>query len=124
MQYRPTATELLDAVADLLEGEVLGKVPPELQHRVRVSANICRILQREAELGPALAEAERARWAQLSGDDRSDLASLRAALVGRLADPAPFDPQQEQAVYDALLATVRDDLMISKPGYDREGGGE
>jgi hypothetical protein len=124
MQYRPTAAELLDAVASLLEDEVLGAVPPVLQHRIRVSGNICRILQREVELGPGLADAERERWARLLGDADADLPSLRAAVVRRLADPTPFAPEEERAVYDALLATVRDDLRISKPGYDREGGGE
>jgi hypothetical protein len=126
MQYRPTAGELLDAVADLLEQEVLAVVPPELQHRVRVSANICRILQREADLGPALAEAERSRLAAVLPDAaaaHATAAELRAALSRRLDDPAPLEPAEQRAIYEALLAGIRDDLRISKPGYDEIGGG-
>jgi len=126
MQYRPDAVELLDAVADLLEREVLDAVPPHLQHRVRVSANLCRILQREQQLGSANAAAERARLAAIIGDDHADLHTLRAALTARLGDPAPLSPEQDRAIYDALLATVRDDLAIAKPGYDKaeyDGGG-
>ena len=40
MQDRPTAAELLEAVADSLDGEVLPVVDFTVQHKVRVAANI------------------------------------------------------------------------------------
>ncbi len=117
MQYRPDADELLDAVAALLEGEVIAAVPPHLQHQVRVAANLCRILQRET-LGASGADAEeRARLAHLLGHD-GDLVGLRAELAARLDDPAPLDDDTDRAVRAALLATLRADLAIAKPGYD------
>ncbi|HEX9258236.1 MAG TPA: DUF6285 domain-containing protein [Acidimicrobiales bacterium] len=125
MQYRPDAVELLDAVAELLEREVIDNVPPHLQHRIRVSANVCRILQREAKLGPDLAAAERTRLLTVLASDASDdrdLPALRGALAARLDDPAPLSPAEDRAIFDALLATVRDDLAIAKPGYDKLGG--
>ena len=51
MQDRPTAAELLEAVADSLDGEVLPVVDFTVQHKVRVAANICRIVIRELQLG-------------------------------------------------------------------------
>lgn len=121
MQYRPDAAELLDAVATLLERDVLGAVPPHLQHQVRVAGNLCRILEREVRLAPELDEAERARWVRLLGHDGT-LPELRAELTARLDDPSPIDPDTDRAIRDALLATLRADLAIAKPGYDATRG--
>ncbi len=121
MQYRPDADELLDAVADLLERQVIAAVPPHLQHQVRVAANLCRILQREAQLGTTNDDAERRRLAALLGHDGS-LLELRSELTARLDDPAPLDAATDRAVREALLATVRADLAIAKPGYDATVG--
>ena len=64
-QDRPTASELLAAIADLLREEVtpvLDKAEPRLGFQMRVAANSLAILEREARLGPA-ADATRARAA-------------------------------------------------------------
>lgn len=121
MQYRPDAAELLDAVATLLEREVLGAVPPHLQHQVRVAGNLCRILERESRLAPSNDEAERERWAALLGHD-GPLPQLRAELAARLDEPAPLDPTTDRAIRAALLETLRADLAIAKPGYDATRG--
>ena len=42
MQYRPTAAELLRDISSLLSDEVLEQVSVEVQHKVRVAANIAR----------------------------------------------------------------------------------
>jgi hypothetical protein len=117
MQYRPTAGELLTDVATLLESEVLEAVSGPLQHRVRVAANLVRIVEREIRLGPAAAQDERHRLSLLLNDYDADLPTLRSALATRLADPEPLGGPFEQAVYDSLLATARDDIAIAKPGY-------
>ena len=117
MQYRPTAGELLTDVATLLESEVLEAVSGPLQHRVRVAANLVRIVEREIRLGPAAAQEERHRIALLLNDFDADLPTLRSALATRLADPEPLGGPFERAVYDSLLATARDDIAIAKPGY-------
>lgn len=117
MQYRPDAAELLDAVATLLERDVLGAVPPHLQHQVRVAGNLCRIVEREWRLAPDADTAERSRWIELLGHDGS-LTDLRAELAARLDDPAPIDPALDRSIRTALLDTLRADLAIAKPGYD------
>lgn len=117
MQYRPTAGELLTDVATLLESEVLEAVSGPLQHRVRVAANLVRIVEREIRLGPAAAQDERHRISLLLNDFDADLPTLRSALATRLADPEPLGAPFDRAVYDSLLATARDDIAIAKPGY-------
>jgi hypothetical protein len=121
VQYRPDAAELLDAIASLLEDDVIAAVPPHLQHQVRVSANLCRILQREAALAPGNDAAERERLAALLGHD-DDLRALRAELVARLDDAEPIDPDIDRSIRLALLDTLRADLAIAKPGYDAATG--
>ena len=122
MQYRPDATELLADVAALLDDEVLGAVSGPLQHRVRVAANLVRIVEREVRLGGANDAAERARLVELLGPSDSDLIELRRQLAARLDDPTPFDASMSAAIHAALLATVRADVAISKPGYDAWDG--
>lgn len=116
MQFQPDAEALLDAVAELLEDHVIDVVPADLQHRVRVAAHLCRILEREAALGSDLAADERRRLAEL-GFDAGDLSRTRSELARRLDDPEPITREQDAAIFEALLATVNGDLSISKPGY-------
>jgi hypothetical protein len=118
MQDRPTASELLATIADLLEGDVLAATRGGLQHNVRVAGNLCRILEREARLGPAhearevellaavLAEPARGRSAR----------ELSAALCARL--DAGHDAALERRAFPALLEIVRGKLAIAKPGHD------
>ena len=120
MQYRPTVSELLDVVATLLEDEVLDAVGGPLQHRVRVAANLVRIVEREVRLGPGADADERHRLALALNDFDADLLTLRARLAARLAEPESLGKPAERAIYDGLLATARADLTISKPGYDSD----
>jgi hypothetical protein len=115
MKYRPTDAELLDAIAGLLENDVMAAVPPHLQHQVRVAANLARILERQQALEPPALQRERDALARLLQTD-GELADLRAELDRRLrADDADLD---EVAVWEVLVATARDDLATAKPGYD------
>jgi hypothetical protein len=116
VQFQPDAEALLDAIAELLEQHVIDAVPADLQHRVRVAAHLCRVLEREAARGSDLAAEERRRLAVL-GFSAGDLSSARSELAQRLEDPEPIAPEQDAAILEALLATVNGDLSISKPGY-------
>ena len=117
MQFRPDAHELLGDIAALLEDKVIDAVSGPLQHQVRVAANLARIVERETQLGPAAAVAERTRLGALVTDD-GDLVAMRERLCARLTGDQPLQADEGRAVYDALVATLRDDLAISKPGYD------
>lgn len=114
MKYRPADAELLDAIATLLEDEVMPAVGPELQHKVRVAANLARILERQQAIEPAALERERQSLSALLGRD-GDVRELRAELDRRLRTGEEMD---DVAVWDILTATARDDLAAAKPGYD------
>lgn len=120
MQYRPTAAELLAAIAELLEQDVIDALTGPVQHKVRVAANLARILEHEVTLSDANAERERAtigRLLNIGADDRTPLPDLRARLADALrhTDLAGI---AETEVWDALVAITADDLAIAKPGHD------
>jgi hypothetical protein len=119
VQYRPTAAELLDTMADLLGQEVMTAVPEHLVHRVRVVENLCRILSRESTLGPGAAEHEVQRLSELLGRS-GPVEDLRGELAERLRHSD--DPLFDEAAWQALVAITRDDLAIAKPGHDRWEG--
>ncbi|MGK8520212.1 DUF6285 domain-containing protein [Nocardia asteroides] len=97
MQNRPSAAELLESLAELLEQTLLPALPAELRHKARVGANLARIVRREIESGPAAVEEERALLAAVpDGDD--------------------------DRLWAALVSVVRADLAIAKPGYDAWAG--
>jgi hypothetical protein len=116
MQYEPNAEDLLVAIAELLEDEVLPAVPDALKHKCRVAANLVRILEREERLGPAAAARER-EWllALLGGAGDESGVELSAALARRVRDD---DPAFQQAAWETLVAIARADLVIARPGHD------
>jgi len=118
MQDRPTASELLATIADLLEGDVLGATKGGLQHQVRVAGNLCRILEREAQLGSAQDAREIALLVEVLGEPARGRSAreLSAALVARL--DAGHDAALELRAFPALLEIVRGKLAIAKPGHD------
>ncbi|MGH2898436.1 MAG: DUF6285 domain-containing protein, partial [Solirubrobacteraceae bacterium] len=67
MQDRPNAEELLAAIANSLEQEVMPALSGALEYRVRVAVNLARILERELRLGPAALARETALLEPLVG---------------------------------------------------------
>jgi Domain of unknown function (DUF6285) len=120
MQYEPSAEELLAAIAELLEDELLPGLPEALKHKCRVAANLARILERQERLGPEAAESERRRLAALVDDAGGDAAGDAVELARRLSARvrADDDPEFQRRAWDALVATARDDLAVAKPGHD------
>jgi len=90
-----------------------------LQHQVRVAGNLCRILEREVQLGPANDQRERDQYARLLGHE-GDLPTLNAELAERLLTG---DAELAQRAFPVLVDTTMAKLSVNKPGYDRIGGG-
>jgi len=118
MQYRPSASELLVAIAEVLEGEVLPVAPAEVQHKVRVAANLARIVSRELDLAPDADQAEAARLHRLLGHD-GPIGSLEAELAEGLRVGSGPDPDLAWA---ELVEICRSELAVAKPGHDRWEG--
>src|SRR5215207_6530701 len=113
---RPTAAELVAAVADFLDNDVRSVTGPDgrladvgqVNFHARVAANVLRIVEREltddsaAEVTSKLAELGFADEAQLAAAIRS------GALDDRAAEVLP-----------ALRMLVRHRLAVAHPGYDQ-----
>jgi hypothetical protein len=116
VQDSPDAAELLEAIANTLEHQVLPQIGPLVQHQVRVAANLCRILQREAELGAESDRSTRARLASVLGHDGPSIELWQE--LGERIDTSRAD-DDDSDLHGVVLAIVRDKLAVAKPGYDR-----
>jgi Domain of unknown function (DUF6285) len=114
MQDRPTAVELLEAVREFLERDVMPATEGRVRFHSRVAVNALGMLERELRLGPELDAAERDRLAALLGHD-ADLAALTAELAGRIRDGSLDDRREE--VVDAVRESVRAKLLVANPDY-------
>ena len=104
---RPTAVELLDAVAHYLAADVQPG-GDRVGFHARVAGNVLATVRRELLLGPAARERHRAQLAGLGCADDEDLA--RAIADGSLDD-------RRAEVVAALRADVRDRLLVANPRH-------
>ncbi|WP_137149594.1 DUF6285 domain-containing protein [Mycolicibacterium sp. CR10] len=107
MNGRPTAAELVAAVAEFLDNEVRAACDGQVSFHARVAANVLRIVERELldETADEVLEA-------LGGLGFADEASLaRAIRDGQLDD-------RGDEVMACLRVLVRHRLSIAHPGYD------
>ena len=106
---RPTAAELIAAVAEFLETDVRESTAGQVNFHARVAANVLRIVERELlddpadDVGDVLAD--------VGVDDEAQLAA--AIRAGAL------DAHGEQ-VHSALRALVSHRLSVAHPGYQNE----
>jgi hypothetical protein len=116
-QDRPTASELLAAIADFLREEAtpaLDKAEPRLGFQMRVAVNSLSILEREARLGPAADAAEQARLAKLLDRDGT-LDELNRELARQLRTGKR--DERDAALMEHLDATVADKIAIANPRW-------
>lgn len=104
----PDAVELLDAVGEFLERDVMPATSGRVQFHARVAARVVSMVARELALGPALTEDHRAR---LDGLGMADDAELAAAIrAGALDD-------RRDEVLAVVRAAVDDKLRVANPDY-------
>jgi hypothetical protein len=125
MQDRPTAPELLDAMAAKLFGDVREWVPRERRFQVLVLANLCAVIARELRAGaePSLADARLFR--ELTGVEAPEPAAEDADEAAREAATelaAAIRRGDLDASLTEVLAGVREHvrrkLEVARPGYD------
>ncbi|MGH7896529.1 MAG: DUF6285 domain-containing protein [Candidatus Binatia bacterium] len=125
MQDRPSARELLEAVAHFLERDAIPELDGPRQYHARVAANVMRVLSRELELGPAFHRAEWQRLSALLGDageapaDESRLVESITRLTSKLCERIRRGDADAGARRDQVLGhvrqTVEEKLAIAKP---------
>jgi hypothetical protein len=114
VQDRPTAAELIVAVREFLERDVMAATQGRVQFHTRVAVNALGMLERELTDGPRLAAAEHARAIALLGHD-GDPADLERELAAGIRD-GRFDDRLDR-VRDHVRATVHDKLVVANPRY-------
>jgi Domain of unknown function (DUF6285) len=114
MQDRPTAVELLEAIREFLDQDVMSSVQGRVQFHTRVAINALGMLEREVRLGPELDAAERERLAALLGHD-ADLRALTTELARRIREGS-LDHRRDE-VLSAVRESVRAKLLVANPDY-------
>ena len=115
MQDRPSAPELLDAMAADLYSEVREWVPRERRFRVLVLANLCAVIARELRAGDEPSRRDLALFASLGGapaDDPREAARGLATAIRRGEVDARLSD-----VIAGLREHVARKLEIARPGY-------
>ncbi|GAS96200.1 aminoglycoside phosphotransferase [Mycolicibacterium canariasense] len=106
LHYKPTAAELVAAVAEFLETEVREGTSGAVNFRARVAANVLRTVERE--LLDDTADIARRAMDALGFDDEAALAAaIRSGATG-------------DEVLPALHALVAHRLAVAHPGYQQE----
>jgi hypothetical protein len=114
VQDRPSASELVDAVREFLERDVMPAVEGRVAFHTRVAVNALGMVVRELDGATELERAERARAAALLGHD-GHTRDLERELAERIrAGTLTFENPQ---VVAHVSATVRDKLRIANPSY-------
>jgi hypothetical protein len=106
----PTAAQLVEAVREFLERDVMAATEGRVRFHTRVAVNALNMVQRELEKGPAQAAAHAAGLDRLGVADEADLAA--AIRSGSLDD-------RRAEVVAVLRDTVRAKLEVANPRYLR-----
>ncbi|HSG87651.1 MAG TPA: DUF6285 domain-containing protein [Pseudomonadales bacterium] len=114
---RPDTGELVTAVREFIEGEVIAALTGSTAFHARVAVNVLKIVERELETGAALDGADGARLAALLGHegDAPDADALSAELSERIrAGDLGLDTA---GLAEHLRASVMGRLSIDNPRY-------
>jgi len=116
MQDRPTAAELVVAVREFLERDVMAAVDGRVQFHTRVAINALGMIERELTLGADIDARDIAELTALLGASGSaSRRDLETMLATRIRDGSLDD--QRAAVLAHVRASVQRKLEIANPKY-------
>lgn len=104
----PSAAELVEAVREYLERDVMTSTEGRVQFHARVAVNVLNMVQRELEQGEEQARTHSQRLASLGVASEQELSE--AITSGRLDD-------RLVEVVAAVRTTVSDKLRVANPKY-------
>jgi aminoglycoside phosphotransferase (APT) family kinase protein len=110
----PTAAELVEAVRELLQGDVMEATDGRVRFHTRVATNVLAMVERELRLGPSQAAAHQERLRALGVADDVELAAAIRAGTLAVAD---------DEVVRLVAASVADELAVSNPEWFGVTGG-
>ncbi len=105
----PNAAELLVAVREWIQRDLIPATDGRLRFHARVASNVLAMVEREIALGGAHAAAHEARLRRLGVADDAELA---AAIRDRR-----FDDRSDE-LRELLADMVADKLAVANPTYD------
>jgi hypothetical protein len=110
----PTAQELVEAVREFLERDVMTATEGRVQFHARVAVNVLKMVERELAMGGDQADVHAARLATLGVASERELSEAIAsgALDDRLDE-----------VVAVVRATVADKLAVANPAYGNNVAG-
>ncbi len=114
LQDRPTAAELVEAVREFLERDVMGAIEGRVRFHTRVALNALGIVERELVAGPA-ADAEALEHLRAVLGHDGEPRELVADLARGIRDGS-LDARRTE-VLAAVRALVRAKLTVANPGY-------
>jgi hypothetical protein len=116
LQDRPTAPELLDAMAAELYTEVREWVPRERRFRILVLANLCAVIARELRAGERPSLDDTRLFCDLLGEEGGADPRDAAAVLARQIRAGELDDSLEETI-TRLRDHVRRKLDVARPGY-------
>jgi aminoglycoside phosphotransferase (APT) family kinase protein len=108
----PTAAQLVEAVREFLEGDVVATTEGRVRFHARVAARVLATVERELAAGDGPARAHAARLASVGC--RSDAELAAAIRAGALDD-------RTAEVTAVVAAAVADKLAVANPTYAADG---
>jgi hypothetical protein len=115
MQDRPTAAELLDAMAVDLYSEVREWVPRERRFQVLVLANLCAVIARELRAGDEPSQRDLGLFSELGEAPADDVREAAAALAASIRR-GELDSRLPDVIL-GLREHVARKLEIARPRY-------
>jgi hypothetical protein len=104
----PDAEELVRAVREFLERDVMEATDGRVRFHARVAVNVLGMVERELALGQSQGDAHASALSQLGVADEAELA---AAIRDGSLD------HRRAEVLEVVRATVRAKLAVAHPGY-------
>lgn len=104
----PTMQQLIAAVREWMEGDLLSAVSGRLQFHARVAINVLAMVERELDVGDEQDRRHEQRLAVLGVADDQELAA--AIRAGHMDD-------RLELVREAVWASVRDKVAVANPKY-------
>jgi hypothetical protein len=111
---RPTATELVAAVREYLERDVMTATEGRVAFHARVAVNVLGMVERELELGAAQDVEEHERLVALLGRDGT-VRELTEVLASGIRDGSLEIPWSDTVA--AVRETVRAKLEVANPRW-------
>lgn len=111
---RPTAAELVAAVREYLERDVMTATEGRVAFHARVAVNVLGMVERELEGGSAQDVEEHARLVALLGREGT-VRELTEVLARGIRDGTLDVPWPE--LVESVRGTVRAKLEVANPGY-------